>query len=104
MYNDALGTNHKLTSNSLTGNQDSRFIQYVDDEGGDTKQVSVDTVASVIAAAEALKQLENGSISAADTLQKISEIEVKQNNGASVNVSDAINSYIANGDMSGLTQ
>lgn len=66
-YNKAMGTSYKMdTSNGVTGTDSNRAFQYLDD--GELKKVTLDEVASTIAAAEALESLGQAADEAKETL------------------------------------
>ena len=54
-YSEATGTNYKLDSNAVTGIDNNRYFQYLDN--GEQKKVSLEEMAAAIAAAEALNEL-----------------------------------------------
>lgn len=71
-YFAATGINGSYASNMVQGTDSNRVYEYLD-ENGKTSQVSEETLASTVAAYEALQKLEGAAANAAESLQKMED-------------------------------
>lgn len=94
-YNNAMGTNYKMDKkNGVLGTDGNREFQYLDN--GKTKKVTLEEVASTIAAAEALQSLGQ---SAQDAQKSLADMDAAVNN---VEVSNGIREFITGGSFSNM--
>lgn len=96
-YNKAMGTSYKMdTSNGVTGTDSNRAFQYLDD--GELKKVTLDEVASTIAAAEALEYLGQAADEAKETLANMDKVIGDKD------IANGMRNFIATKNFSDMTE
>ena len=93
-YQEAIGKDLKLDSNGIRGDDDNRRYAYWED--GEEKEVTLEEIASTIAASEALEQLGQSAQEVQKSLQDM------ENTVDNAEVSNGIKDFIATGSFSSM--
>ena len=96
MYNEAMGTNYRLSSNGIQGSDDNRTYEYIDDEHN-KHTVTIDEIADIIAASQALEGMGTAAEDAQKALANMAE-------NVGEDIASGLQKWIATGNFESMTQ
>ncbi|MBO7078994.1 MAG: phage tail tape measure protein [Bacilli bacterium] len=96
LYNEAMGTNYRLSSNGIQGNDDNRTYEYIDDEHN-KHTVTIDEIADIIAASQALEGMGTAAEDAQKALANMAE-------NVGEDIASGLQKWIATGNFESMTQ
>ena len=96
LYNEAMGTNYRLSSNGIQGNDNNRTYEYIDDEHN-KHTVTIDEIADIIAASQALEGMGTAAEDAQKALSNMAE-------NVGEDIASGLQKWIATGNFESMTQ